>query len=639
MDNSARINRYQTEIDGIRAIAVISVMLFHINVGGVFTGGFVGVDVFFVISGYLITMMILDKINCGKFSLAEFFTRRARRLLPAYFFVLTLCLVFSALILSPPLLENFGGALIYSIYSGQNLYQIASGGYFDLNASLKPVLHTWSLSVEGQFYLFWPLMLIVLTSRFLSAYQAILLVLILAVASLMGAHIFSSKNSAFYFTPFRFFEFAIGASLCIKTPKPQNQCFLELSSTLGLMLVLGSIVGMDKDTPFPSLWTLIPCLGTCLLIHGGGTTLIGKGLSLRPVVLVGLLSYSLYLVHWPLYVLFQFFFMRTPTAIDQVILFAMSFVLAYVIYSYIEKPMRHNRAKTTSDTRFLLACATVALILLLPAAIFWAKGGWPSRFQQINQEEFLSYSNEMIKKSNDTFRTNAVDEFPDTAANLKINILVIGDSHSINIANSFFMDDYNKTMFRVARLEWDDTCMSVSSMNLGDFVLGIDSACDKQFKRLKASSLMKKADVIIVANYWSKKYFKGLKNGFYSLKQLTNAPIIIVGQNEVFPFLFNAIYRLGLNESLNVSQYGFRSDGAEEMDRKLQEIAHELELLFVNRRDLVCDQVHSTCEVFNSFGNLNYRDDNHWSFEGEAYFGTKFVKKIITVLPKEMLKK
>jgi peptidoglycan/LPS O-acetylase OafA/YrhL len=631
---------YRREIDGLRAIAVLSVIFFHLNISSIFSGGYVGVDVFFVISGYLITKIIRSDVSQSKFSFATFYTRRARRLLPAYFVCLLLCLIGSAAILSPPLLKNFGGALIYSIYSIQNFYQILSGGYFDLSSSLKPLLHTWSLSVEEQFYLVWPLTLVVITKKFRPK-TANIIIGTAAVASLLGAYIFSSKDSSFYFTPFRFFEFAIGASLCLnRFRSPPKRILAEASSLLGLVLVMGSITLMNDTFRFPSFWTLLPCLGTWLLIYGGGNSVVGRGLSFPPLVKIGLLSYSLYLVHWPLFVLYQFYKMKPLTPTDQLILLVATFAISTLIYFGVEKPLRYssnsNSAIRGINTTFFWGCAAVAFALILPAAQLWANNGWPSRFPKLNYEDFAKEIEASTKRSTDLFVNKGAQSFPSDS---RIKILVLGDSHSVNILNSILIDSKYEKNVLAGRIEWNDPCISSSSLNLSDRLLKVDRPCNQQFEKLKESGLLRDADIILVANWWTEKYFSGLKEGFVKLKSHTSAPILLVGQNEVFPFLFHAVYKDGLNVSLNTSQYQFRVNSSARIDAKLARIANEIGLGFVSRRELVCQHADSKCSIVDSNNVLLYRDDNHWSYEGEQYFGSRFVEKVINNLPDSVVSK
>jgi len=621
---------YRPEVDGIRAIAVLSVVLFHWDVSSIFNGGFIGVDVFFVISGYLITNILVKSLDDSSFSFIHFYSRRARRLMPVYIVVLALCIIFSFFILTPPLLKNFGGALIHALYSIQNFYLMNSVGYFDLGALTRPLLHTWSLSVEEQYYLVYPLILFILY-KCKSKMLAFVVLTLMGAISLVSGFLFSDINSSFYFTPFRFFEFLIGAVLCMRVVKESasNKLILEFVSTLGLGLVFYSIYDFSTDTPFPSFYTLIPCLGTAMLIYGGGSTFIGKILSLKPVVGVGLLSYSIYLVHWPILTLYRLTVMRGITDLEKFLLFVSTFVTAYILYRYVEQPLRYKKNKDDSNSQFWLGCTVAILVLLLPAGFFWGKDGLPRRFQSnINYEEYTNELQKMNDESNNTFVEQTVDTFENISPD-RIRIVVIGDSHSVDISNAFLQTKSLPKKIALARLEWVVPCIGVADMSIGDRILGVNRPCQNQISKVKESKLILSADLILFVNWWKKKYIKVAYTGFEMLKSLTKAPVVIVGINESFPFLHNAIFKTGLNISLNKSQYDLRDRGAESIDQTLESYAKKLGFIFVNRRDLVCDKSTKECQLYSVENNhLYYNDDNHWSLYGERLFGPKLVKRI-----------
>lgn len=261
--------KYRPEIDGLHAIAVLIVLLFHLEIPG-FSGGFIGVDVFFVISGYLITNQIIYHQQLGRFSFKEFYLRRARRLLPALYFTIIICFIFSALLFSPNLMKSFSGSQISTVFSVSNFYFWYEGrDYFNLSASLKPLLHSWSLSVEGQFYFLWPALLIFVLLRFHVKWSISLLIGGCIFTFLFGeTYIKKYPVEVFYFAPFRAFEFGIGAILTfIKPIKRLSFLYLDGLLILGLMFVLLPAFLLSKNSTFPSWNALIPALGTALIIY------------------------------------------------------------------------------------------------------------------------------------------------------------------------------------------------------------------------------------------------------------------------------------------------------------------------------------------------------------------------------------
>ena len=296
---------YRKEIDGLRAIAVVPVILFHAGFT-TFSGGFVGVDVFFVISGFLITSIILQEMEAGNFSLLSFYERRARRILPALFLVMVFCITFAWFCLLPNDMNRFSGSVIAVSTIVSNIFFWHESGYFDTSGELKPLLHTWSLAVEEQYYMFFPL-LIILTWRFGKKWM-IGFLLVLAILSIVitewGAY--NKPNFTFYFLPTRGWELLIGAFLAFYNIKqyrvPFSYSISQSGSLVGLFLIIYSILTFNKSTPFPSAYTLVPTLGTALIIlFATPKTIVCKLLSNRIFVGIGLISYSIYLWHQPLF--------------------------------------------------------------------------------------------------------------------------------------------------------------------------------------------------------------------------------------------------------------------------------------------------------------------------------------------------
>ena len=297
----SEVTRYRADIDGLRAIAVIPVLFYHFGVPG-FSGGFVGVDIFFVISGYLICGMIDGDIRKGSFSLANFYKRRILRILPALFAVFLVTSVLAAFYCLPVELVDYARSLASAVASVSNVYFAQTAGYFDAPAETKPLLHTWSLGVEEQFYFAAPLLML-LVHRVLPKRAGLLFALI-AVVSFAGALAMNARNPtfAFYLAPFRAWELALGALLSVEfLPVPETVFWRNACGVSGLLLLLGVIVLGSPSVPLLAM-TGLAAFGTTLVIASSerAVSVAGRLLSLRPFVFVGLISYSLYLWHWPL---------------------------------------------------------------------------------------------------------------------------------------------------------------------------------------------------------------------------------------------------------------------------------------------------------------------------------------------------
>jgi peptidoglycan/LPS O-acetylase OafA/YrhL len=320
-------------------------MFFHAGFE-VFSGGFVGVDVFFVISGYLITALIISELEIGQFSILKFYERRARRILPALFLVMFLCIPFSYALLSPSDFRDFGQSLVaVSIFSSNLLFWLESD-YFDIATEFKPLLHTWSLAVEEQFYLIFPLLLLALWRLNNKILMLVLLSLIFCISiiySHWGAYNVPSFN--FYSITSRAWELLIGVFLALflwNYSSPKSIALNQFLSILGLTAICFSITTFDAKTPFPSFYALIPTLGTALIIlsstHG---TLVNKLLTLKPVVGIGLISYSSYLWHQPIIAFANIYFLETPTAGMFLALIVFALLLAFVSWRFFERPIRN----------------------------------------------------------------------------------------------------------------------------------------------------------------------------------------------------------------------------------------------------------------------------------------------------------
>lgn len=357
--------QYRTEIDGLRALAVIPVIFFHAGFN-LFGGGFVGVDIFFVISGYLITNIILADIKDGKFSVVAFYERRARRILPALFFVMAICIPFAWILLTPFDLTSFSKSLIAVPLFLSNLFFWRDGGYFETAAELKPLLHTWSLAVEEQYYIFFPAFLIFI-SRF-GRRRAIGAILLITTLSLIAAQLSSLYRpiANFFLLPTRSWELGIGALSAFYSAKqdlrPTSLFARQVLSSLGFLLIGVSIFLFNKNTPSPGFYILLPTLGAALiLIFGFLDTWTGKLLSTKLLVGVGLISYSVYLWHQPVFAFARFYF-SSEQDILMLGLIAFVFLLSYVSWRYVERPFR---SQGLFSRRFIFISSIVGSILFI----------------------------------------------------------------------------------------------------------------------------------------------------------------------------------------------------------------------------------------------------------------------------------
>lgn len=345
--------KYRKDIDGLRALAVLSVIFFHLDIS-FFKSGFLGVDIFFVISGYLITSIIIRDLQEGRFSLKNFYLRRARRILPALIAVLVFSSFFAWLVLLPAELRQYAKTMVSALASVSNIYfyNSLSFGYFASDASIIPLLHTWSLGIEEQFYFFWPVTLIFVFNLGISWKQKenfgvkskVLVVTLLLLSLSLYFFFYRSAQSYYYFPTTRAFELLVGCLVSVYSlnRKPiQTSFFANMLSVIALILMLVPILFIDVQ--YPSCWMLVVCIGAALYIYAGFSAielpLVNKFFSINIIVAIGLISYSLYLWHWPIIAYVNYLSIEKTTVVKIVILL-LSFVLSIFSYYLVEKPLR-----------------------------------------------------------------------------------------------------------------------------------------------------------------------------------------------------------------------------------------------------------------------------------------------------------
>jgi len=428
---------YRPDIDGLRAIAVLSVVFCHAGFG--FAGGFVGVDVFFVISGYLIAGLILKELKQGTFTLANFWERRVRRIMPALLVVTVLTLLAGFFILMPEDYKSYGKSLIGLMLFASNVQFWKDIDYFASNAEEKPLLHTWSLSVEEQFYVFVPVFLLLLArkSRLHRAFVLLAIAALLSfVLSVYGALRYPSAT--FYLLPTRAWELFAGALLAFSPARPAREKAwpAELGAAVGVVLILLPCFVYDHDTPFPGLAALPPVLGAVLLIWSGSFSsplpAISKLLASRAMVFVGLISYSLYLWHWPIFSFARYISIKPMPFHYWVVLIAVSFVLAVASWRFVEIPFRNRRLLPSRSQLF--TAAAFAFIGLFSSGIVLYRGYAPGSQLSARTQNLattgkfdMSYVRELV-----------AEDVPSKLVHLGVTnrpakLLIWGDSHAMAI--------------------------------------------------------------------------------------------------------------------------------------------------------------------------------------------------------------
>lgn len=432
--------QHRPEIDGLRAVAVLPVILFHAGFAA-FSGGFAGVDVFFVISGYLIASILLAELERGNFSIARFYERRARRILPALVVVIAACLPFAWAWMMPSQLVDFGESIVAVSLFASNILFWLEENYFAPSSELKPLLHTWSLAVEEQFYLLFPLFLALIWRRGRGpAFAAVLAIGLVsfALSIILTRH---APSANFYLVPTRAWELMAGAA-CAFLPAGQLRRWGGAASLAGLALICFAFLAYEEGTPFPGIPALAPVVGTVLVIlFAAPGTVTARILSTAPMIGIGLISYSAYLWHQPIFAFARLRGLTEPGAAMMSALVALTLLLAWATWAWVEQPFRRRAASPLPTRRSVFTASAVAVALLAAIGLSGHfSTGFPGRFGP----EALRYA-------------AAAQHRPDTACHFdenralgshpqpqcrnqngagEVSVMLIGDSHSLALSGA-----------------------------------------------------------------------------------------------------------------------------------------------------------------------------------------------------------
>jgi len=613
--------KYRSDIDGLRAVAILPVVAYHSGLAFV-PGGFVGVDVFFVISGYLICRLINDEIKDGSFTVAGFYKRRVMRLFPALFAMLLATSALAYFYLLPIELKEFSDSMIAAVTYVSNVFFALTTGYFDAPAETKPLLHTWSLSVEEQFYIVCPLFMLAchrFCPRRLNALIATGALLSFAAAVLAYGR---NPTFAFFLTPFRAWELLLGALLGIRFfPAPVSADVKSLLGGAGLALVLFAVFGFSRDTPLP-LATATACVGTALIIHSSenGVSIVGRLLSWRPAVFIGLISYSLYLWHWPIMVFHRSdgFLFAQASVTAKLGLIAVSIGVAYLSWKFVELPFR-IRIKTIS-VRLALggALASMAVVGALGATAI-ALNGAPYRFPPsiVAIGSYLGYDPAAAFRAGRCY-LGANRETFDTKTCLtkdpaRPNYLLIGDSHAAqlwlglsSVLTSVNLMQATVTMCRPVRVEVAalDTrkCPQLMHFIFDDYLLN------------------EKVDKVLLAASWKQEDMPKLADTLDYLKEHGIAAAVfgpIVEYDSALPRLLADSIRYHDPQLVDRE----RTAAVPVLDRRMRMLVTGKGVTYVSTYDAMCRS--GTCDKF-VVGNIPFQfDAGHLTAEGSIALAEK----------------
>lgn len=636
---------YRAEIDGLRAIAVVSVILYHAQTiffgKDWFEGGFIGVDIFFVISGFLITRVILSELqSTGSFGFLNFYERRARRILPMLFVVIFASIPFAWHKLLPADFVEYAESILASLFFGSNFFFYVSTTEYGADSSLlKPFLHTWSLGVEEQFYLVFPIIAIVVFNYFRNHFLSILMGL--SFLSLLFSEFMEIRNSDLnFYLPFsRFWELAVGSLLAYKDLNYKTSgegMATKYLPMLGLFLIVYSLLFFDGQTPHPSFHTLIPIIGSTLIIgFASQKELVGKVLGSTPFVWVGLISYSAYLWHFPI---FAFSRMGEQlTNYDKIQIITLTFILSIISFFVVERPFR----KKINSKVFVFI--VVFCLLIISFGLFFVKHTEGLKFRYEYQLN-LSLDKNAYSQNHEKFakKIQSLSRFDDQ----NINVLFVGNSHARDLQSAFYQ---NKELLDGFNFKRGD---------IGQISCFDPNASSEEVKARKekyySSSDYEQSDLIVISNR-----FKGQRaciknkevlNDFDGLRSVIQSSIrdgkkvIVFGSNVEFkqydgrPLLDHKLKKLaekhgglknispeqlsGIVNGLGEEMYGDIRKGTKKLNVKVKSIAYELGVPFVDKYALSCSDLTKACLVLTPNGDKIFWDSHHFTINGARFIGS-----------------
>lgn len=621
---------YRPEIDALRAISVFSVIVYHAGLydNFFFSGGYLGVDVFFVISGYLISKIILNEVfKTKKFNIKKFYERRARRILPALIFVTLITLIFSYLILLPSSLIDFANSVISSLVFLSNYYFYFSGQeYASESGLLKPLLHSWSLSIEEQFYVLFPIIIIIIYK--FKKIDLFFFIIVVSILSILFAEYLSQKNEIlnFYILPTRAWEILLGALIAyleLKRVQIKPSFVNEILVIIGLIMIILSFIIYDETVKHPTFRSLYPVVGTLLILYFAKPQLkIVKLLSLRLFTYFGLISYSLYLWHYPIFAFSRHIFFGN-NLFEYSIIVLVLFSSSIFSYYFIEKPFRSSKI---SLRMFLCIIGLSYLILILSSVSIIKNNGYKSRFP--NLEKF-SLDNQQFVKERRLFENKV--GIPLFKNKMKTNVIIVGNSHAQDLFHALYL---NKDLFN----QYEFSKISLSKLLCFEKFLLENMLCNIPASK-KINKLFDLSDVILIApNYRdNRETYKSLENIISILKK-KKKKIILVSQMPKFYFKNNRLIidnfyyknkRLPNSTELSFlerEKFELMQNSVNKIDYNLQMIASRHNVKILDRKKLICEEVIKKCFILTKLNEKINIDSDHLSIAGANFVGKRIMK-------------
>jgi peptidoglycan/LPS O-acetylase OafA/YrhL len=622
---------YRPDIDGLRAIAVLLVVVHH-AFPQILPGGFIGVDLFFVISGYLISTIIFQNLENGTFSFLDFYVRRIKRIFPALILVLVACLVYGWFSLLPADYKQLGKHTLAGAAFVSNFALLNESGYFDGDSKLKPLLHLWSLGIEEQYYIFWPLIVWLAWKKKINLLKLCFALLVISFVANLGL-VRSSPVTAFFSPVSRFWELLVGSLLAyvkLHHHKANDTTRNNLSVWLGLCLLVTGVVFIHPERRFPGFWALLPELSAYFIISAGPHAWLNRVvLSNRLLVWIGLISFPLYLWHWPLLVFTKQSSTQEPTIQQLLLVIASSIVLAWLTYRLIERPIRFGKLGGRRKALFL------SLLMIIVGYLgfnIYKRDGLSFRMPQ-SLQKIAAFSNDYYKDSNyecligvtDTDSTNP-DHCFHKVSNTNKSILLWGDSYAwASYAGINKVASPNANVYLMSKAG----CPPI----LADERLKTNNCNTQNARVIDVIKTEKYDQVVLIArwdhwNYQSNEYIINISKTIDHLKLMGVKQIYVVGPPpEWHPGLQEVLVRQALRDKLTHKLADRISEGvttSPALDQQLQQLAQEKGISYISLLKILCNQDGCITKAGDEPEDLIGYDDGHFSRKGGAFVAKQF---------------
>ena len=602
---SSTKNDYKKHIDGLRALSVISVIIFHLD-HNFLPGGFIGVDIFFVISGYLISKIITSKIDKNEFNISIFFISRARRILPMLFFIL---IFFFPLIffLLPSKMISISESILTGLFFVSNIIFYWQSGYFGEAINLKPFIHLWSLSVEEQFYIVFPIYCILFYKKkfFLSSLIGFFIISFI-LANSFGAQY---PNANFFLTPTRIWEILSGVFFMFFEKKKIsiNSKILDLACSAALVIIISSFILLNNLDNIPNIKLLPTIISTgVLIIYGANSNVVQKILCNKPVVFIGLISYSLYMLHQPILAFNKNLILFEENILFKIIFFIVLVFISSLTWKFIEQPSRNY--KKISTKKFLIVVSLISTVILISNIVILKTDGFVSKYKE--EDRYLALLNPIVQGRyvSKKFNTLIKKKFKNLSEQ---NVIIMGDSYAQDFTNMAYENNYFKG-FNVKTAPFHAECYLKFLNNNKTTNSGKLKKCTDEIP----SDLINAKSIFFI-NIWEPWILNSL-NDILNNPIFLNKKVFIIGTKNFGEINIRKLLKLSIDDRLN---YEFKlSDKEVNLEIEIKSLLRSKS--YISSFEIYCNQKFN-CKIFTNNNEIISYDGGHLTKQGAKFFGQK----------------